>query len=265
MRNLAIILCLLCAGYYAWDALEDWLAVQDVPTSKSVAAKPSELFPEAMKNIVPVSNLSEYIADKRAYAEREQAQQEQERLQRRQIEEMQAAAMEQKNTQPIYKPEIINADHDPSYCFVMGPVSSQHLPSINRSVESAKLLEVVRVEAVLSPDRYIVFIIPTTTQKGAQALVNQVRRQGYRSALVITEGPLLNAVQLGSFSHESQAQQFYEEAKNRLKMSDLRMTRLIGTPTNRVNLIFSSLSQEQVKALQNLARKHGQGLRECES
>ena len=71
--------------------------------------------------------------------------------------------------------------------------------------------------------------------------------------------------QLGSFSTQEQAQQFLESAKARLKMNDLRMTRIIGSPTDKVNLIFAALSDEQINALKGLAKKHGQVLSECGS
>ena len=59
--------------------------------------------------------------------------------------------------------------------------------------------------------------------------------------------------------------EFLESAKARLKMNDLRMTRIIGSPTDKVNLIFAALSDEQINALKGLAKKHGQVLSECGS
>ena len=264
MRNFAIILCLICAGYYGWESFEQWLVESDPQVRNGKEAVRSEVFPEAMSNIVPITNLSEHIKQQREQAAlREQKRQEELRLQKELQEKKDAEQAPKPIPVPVLKPEEITEESQ-NICWRIGPVSNKSLPAINRSIESAKLLENVRVEAVLSSDSFIVFIIPTTTKRGAQALANQVRKQGYRSAYVISEGPLLNAVQLGRFSEEAQAQKFFEEAKDRLKMRDLRLTRQIGKPTDKVNLIFTSLSDKQTDTLKGLARRHGQTLRECE-
>ena len=264
MRNFAIILCLICAGYYGWESFEQWLVASEPQIGNTKETVRSEVFPNAMSNIVPVSNLSEYIKQQRNEAAlRESERQEQERLQAELQQKKASENLSKQTFAPLKKPEELSEEPLNS-CWRIGPIANKSLPAINRSIESAKLLEKVQVEAVLSPDSYVVFIIPTTTQKGAQALATQVRKQGYRNAYVISEGPLLNAVQLGRFSEEEQAQKFFEEAKDRLKMMDLRITQQIGRPTEKVNLIFSSLSDKQTEALKGLARRHGQTLRECE-
>ena len=249
MRNFAIILCLICAGYYGWESFEQWLVASEPQIGNTKETVRSEVFPNAMSNIVPVSNLSEYIKQQRNEAAlRESERQEQERLQAELQQKKASENLSKQTFAPLKKPEKLSEEPLNS-CWRIGPIANKSLPAINRSIESAKLLEKVQVEAVLSPDSYVVFIIPTTTQK---------------DAYVISEGPLLNAVQLGRFSEEEQAQKFFEEAKDRLKMRDLRITQQIGRPTEKVNLIFSSLSDKQTEALKGLARRHGQTLRECE-
>ena len=267
MRNIAIILCLICIGYYGWGSLEQWLIAPDDLAGNSKGVERGEVFPDAISNIVPVTNLSEYIKQQKHQTEiRESQLQEKVRLQKQLELQQPSEELQKLPSAPYQKPEINNdefSSEEISSCWCIGPISNKLLPTINRSIESAKLLENVQVEAILSPDSYVVFIIPTTTQKGAQALVTQVRKQGYLKAHVISEGPLLNAVQLGSFSEELDAQEFLVKAKDRLKMKDLRVTRLIGHPTDKVNLIFTSLSDKQTETLKGLARRHGQTLHEC--
>ena len=263
MKKLALVLCLVCFGYYGWDAAKDWL----LPPSENelsvndAAMSRAEVFPSAMQNIVPVQDLPAYIDQQRELMKQQSS-----------IERVELKTENEPidhsplpDPSPIFKPSNTSdsASVNVSTCFQMGPLPRSALPSINRSIESAGLLEVVRVESILNPDSYVVFIIPTTTEKGARALMTQVRKRGYKSAVVVTEGPLLNAVQLGRFQDQNKAEQFFEDAKQRLHMNDLRMTRLIGKPSNSVTLTFNALTEAQVQALQGLAKKHKQALKEC--
>ena len=116
----------------------------------------------------------------------------------------------------------------------------------------------------MSADSYVVFTIPATTSKGSRALANQIRRQGYPSAKVVESGPLLNAVELGRFKVEEQAQDYLQSAQQKLKMNDLRLTRMIGSPTNQVNLIFGAVTEQQAAALKKLAAQHKQSLQKCD-
>lgn len=272
MRALAIILCLLCVVIYAWDSFKDWVMDPQEAVIHNTDRVQQEVFPEAMSNIEPIQNLQGYIEQYRKQAQQMSSSAVLEKLDQEKEKDLIEESTVQENFDSLsqnlsiekVESELVLTDQLP-VCYKIGPLSRRVLPAINRSIESAKLLEVVRVESVLSADSHVVFIIPTTTQKGAEALADQVRKKGYRSANVIHSGPLLNAVQLGSFSTQEQAQQFLENAKARLKMNDLRMTRIIGSPTDNVNLIFAALSDEQINALKGLAKKHGQVLRECGS
>lgn len=55
MRTVAILLCLICAGYYGWEAFEGWLVEPQKPVQKSSAQ--AEVFPSAMQHIVPIDDL----------------------------------------------------------------------------------------------------------------------------------------------------------------------------------------------------------------
>lgn len=271
MRNFAIILCVICAGIYGWDAFENWLDMSEEASlsSSGVSHKQPEVFPSAMKNIVPIQDVNQYIAREKALSE--QKLQKQEQLRQALQEQQQKQLEQEKNARssvppiPVPNQNSVELRTEPqSFCFKIGPVSTAKLPSINRSIERAGLLEAVQVESILSADSFVVFIIPTTTQKGAQALAQQMKKRGFQDATVITKGPLLNAVQLGVFSNEEQAQLFFEQAKARLNMSDLRVTRMIGQPTEQVNLIFSSLTESQVQALRRVSSENRQTLQSCE-
>ena len=271
MRNFAIILCVICAGIYGWDAFEKWLDMPDETSlSKGAAShKQPEVFPSAMKNIIPIDDVNQYITREKALSEQKVQRQEQLRqaLQEQQQKQLEQAKNARSSVPPIPVPNQNSVElrtEPQSFCFKIGPVSTAKLPSINRSIERAGLLEAVRVESILSADSFVVFIIPTTTQKGAQALAQQMKKRGFQNASVITKGPLLNAVQLGVFSNEEQAQLFFEQAKARLNMSDLRVTRMIGQPTEQVNLIFSSLTESQVQALRRVSSENRQTLQSCE-
>lgn len=269
MKKIAIFLCLICIGYYGWKAFKGWLQVPQQSDQIDTAETKGEVFPSAMQHIVPIGDLSSFLDQERKLVAQRQVQKLLEQQKKEEIE------LKEKQTSetapypiPIIKPEQVEAEitsEQRSVCIKIGPILSKDLPLINRSIEAADLLETVRVESILRPDSYVVFIIPTTTQKGAQALLQQVKKRGYRTAFVVKDGPLLNAVQLGSFDSEVKADIFYKEALNKLKMEDIRQTRLIGLPSDKVNLIFSGINEQQVDKLKNLARKHGQDIENCGS
>ncbi len=266
MRTVAILLCLICAGYYGWEAFEGWLVEPQKPVQKSSAQ--AEVFPSAMQHIVPIDDLENYVKQERLAASEEKKALEEKQREAEELAKQEKQLVEAKKAEPlpipIPQPQKETGITEETVCFRMGPLSTKALPSINRSIEKAGLLETVRVESVLSADSYVIFIIPTTTLKGAEALMKQVKKQGYPSARVIESGPLMNAVQLGEFSDPDRAQTFFEEALNKLKMNDIRLTRLIGEPSGKVHLIFSSLSEQQTRALKNVAQKHGQHLYNCQ-
>ena len=142
-------------------------------------------------------------------------------------------------------------------------LSQKALPAINRSLQSAGLLEAFQIESELSADRYVVFIVPSATRKGAEILARQIKKQGFASARVITEGPLHNAVQLGSFNSEQQAQTYLEESAKKLDMTALRVSRIIGKATGRVSLVFANLNEKQEQSLRRIAQQHGFKLASC--
>lgn len=269
MKNIAIFLCLICVGYYGWDAFDQWIRVPQQSGQIEVTGTKGEVFPSAMQHIVPINDFASFLKKERGLAAQIQAEKilEQERQRELDLKKLEPSTMT--TTQiPIAMPEKIGDDLNSAsepICYKIGPILTKDLPSINRSIQVAGLLEAVSVEPVLLPDSYVVFIIPTTTQKGAWALLQQIKKKGYQNAYVIKSGPLLNAVQLGSFTSEAKAQIFYEEALNKLRMTDIRMTRLIGEPSNKVNLIFSAITDKQTAELRRLAQKYGQNLQDCGS
>ena len=145
----------------------------------------------------------------------------------------------------------------------LGPVSSKRLPVLNQSLEQQKLLEQVSVEPILGDDHWIVFIIPSGTKKGALAQANQMKRLGYKNAVAITEGPLLNGVSLNTFADEERARDFLQQVQDKTKMQGIRVTRIIGQPTSDVYLIFANISQEQYEKVATIGRHHKQQLQPC--
>lgn len=269
MRNFAILLCLICAGYYGWDVFRDWLELpEESYVANNQTKKADEIFPSAMKNITPVKNIQNYIEEQRLNAQQKaKAIEQQEQIKQNQEDEAEEKPVETVAALPVIKPQLPennSAKDQSALCFKLGPLSTRNLPAINRSIEAFGLLEAVRVESVLSADSYVVFTIPSATSKGARALANQIRRQGYPSAKAVDSGPLLNAVELGRFKSEEQAQDYLQSAQQKLKMNDLRLTRMIGSPTNQVNLIFGAVTEQQAAALKKLAAQHRQPLQQCD-
>ena len=108
MRNFAILLCLICAGYYGWDAFRDWL---ELPEESYVAndqtKKADEIFPSAMKNITPVKNVQNYIEEQRRNAQQKaKAIEQQEQIKQTQEDEAEEKPVETVATLPVIKPQF---------------------------------------------------------------------------------------------------------------------------------------------------------------
>lgn len=254
MKYFAVVLSMLAIGLYTWPFISVFLSDQ-----YEGASLEKEVFPQAMMNIQPVgdkwdlqkeqlqersrsihSNESETSGHPDSQDEKSLAQTEQLPLEARQSESL-----------PV------------GICLKLGPVRSSQLPIINQSVEQSNLLERVSVEPILGPDHWVVFLIPSHSLKGAQSQAEQMKKNGYRNAKVIETGPLLNGVSLGIFAQEEQAQAFYQQVKNKTQLQGIRVTRMIGEPTNQVFLLFTNLSQEQAKKVQGLGRSHNQKIVPC--
>ena len=268
MRVVAWVLVLACVALYSFDSFRAWLQEDVAPVNEERVAV--TVFPEAMKNIRPIDNPDAYIHQRQEVA-RIQAQKVAEAEKIRLENERQAAlakAQEKPTLKPL--PEAIQAQARAqsktdfaSICLRTSILSQKALPAINRSLQSAGLLEAFQIESELSADRYVVFIVPSATRKGAEILARQIKKQGFASARVITEGPLHNAVQLGSFNSEQQAQTYLEESAKKLDMTALRVSRIIGKATGRVSLVFANINEKQEQSLRRIAQQHGFKLASC--
>lgn len=148
-------------------------------------------------------------------------------------------------------------------CLKIGPVAEKKLSVLNKTLQDEGLLEKFSLEAVLGEDSWVVFIVPSSSRNGALALVSQVKKQGYLRASVIESGPLMNAVSLGEFFDEKKAQEFYQHALKKTKIQGLRLTRMIGQPTNQFFLVFSNLTKEQEALVKRVSERHDQKLTPC--
>ena len=167
---------------------------------------------------------------------------------------------------PAAQPEPSAPAAEPSPdCARVGPFAARELAAASKKLRQAKLLDKVLLEDILGPDEYVVFIIPTTTEKGAQALVRQVKARGYRLAVAITDGPLKNATRLGVFKTEEAARNYLEKAKQDLHMDALRMTRMMGLATGNVNMVFRGLTDEESAGVTKFAEASRKKLSACEA
>lgn len=268
MRLLAWFLVLACVVLYGFDGLRTWLQVDSAPANE--AQTPITVFPEAMKNIRPIDNPDTYIEQQRQLAQARAEQIAEDK--KRQQEQERLVALAKAQEKPLLKPlpEAIQAQaraqneaKSAFICLRTSVLSEKALPAVNRSLQSAGLLEAFQVESELSADRYVVFIVPSATRKGAEVLAAQIKKQGFPSVRVITEGPLHNAVQLGSFSTEERAQAYLDESAKKLDMTALRVSKIIGEATGRVSLVFANINDKQAQSLRRIAKQHGFKLSDC--
>lgn len=259
MKTIASLLTLICAGLFGWNYLQG-MADEGISSQSGTNNPPKEVFPQTMKNISPwklEKPSLEKVNEVTSTVVKEEKVESSEKQQDDNLEKPQdhssADTTSLESKQPEKENQVsLNTDKQ---CWVMESFTSKQLPGVNKSLKSMNLLEKVEVQPTFSKDQYVVFIIPTTTKKGAEALLKQVRSKGYKDAEVITEGPLLNATRLGVFSTEERAQAFTEKARKTLKMNAIRVSRIMGKPTNRVNLVFNNLTEKETTYIQNLAKK----------
>lgn len=262
MKKIALLLALVCGGLYGWGQYQSMLTDGE-KLSVDKVAPPKEVFPESMKNVISLSQAQKLIEQEKAsqLAAREAArlaakkEAEQKALEEKKKAEEQAKA-EQKRL------EELNAQEEKT-CVKMGTFTSKQLPTVNKSLKAVNLLEKVQVKPIFGADRFVVFIIPTTTQKGAQALVQQVKAKGYSKAQVITSGPLTNATRLNVFDNEAAALSYMEKAQKALKMKSIRTTRLMGEPTGKVVLVFENITKKEKGQLAKIAQKQKKQLESC--
>lgn len=251
--------CTLVVGFcllMGWPTFQQWLDTGLI----SSPDKHDEVFPEAMHQIEPIVNIDMY---------REQLiQVQQEKEDPVEVEKI-SSSMEQPVEAEILSspipipPQAQLSLENNGQCFLMGPVSTTSLPSINNALEKSQLLEFVQIQTIMGADRFSVYVIPSSTYHGAQELAKQIRKKGYTKAIAIKEGPLSNAVQLALFTQQEQADKFLERARTQLNIGGLRVSRLVGKPTDKVNLIFSGLPKDRESALQRVSRQLRQPLSPC--
>ncbi len=250
MKYLAIVLSMLAVGLYTWPFISAFLGEHYESTSSD-----KEVFPQAMMNIQPVGDvldLQKELAQEHPVPTNDKASERSDTQQNRLFSQVKLPTEEKQS-------ELASQ----GICLKIGPVSTSQLPLINQSVEKSNLLERINVEPILGPDHWVVFLIPSHSLIGAQSQAEQMRKNGYKTAKVIETGPLMNGVSLGNFVEEEQAQAFYEQVKNKTQLQGLRVTRMIGEPTNKVFLLFTNLSQEQAKQVQVLGQRHNQKITPC--
>ena len=232
MRVIALFLATVCLCLFLWDSLEKWLMPETL-----IGTEQSEVFPDVMQGIVPIKDLNSYIKKL------------DERCQTVTLSSHEKVDIEKKTVEmdlsspPIPKPEgFPNEDEKVlDACFILRSVSSQSLPTINRSIGSSHLLEKVQIQTIFGDDQF----------------------SGYSKAKAIVDGPLANAVQLGVFKERSDALSFMGKAQSNLKIQGLRVSRLVGKSTGRVHLIFNDLTPDEVKQVKTLAKRHGYLIEEC--
>lgn len=262
MKKIAIFLALICGGLYGWGQYQTLLNEEKVLDIENVQP-PKEVFPDSMKNIISLKQAREMIESEKksqqAALEALRIAQEKEARIKAEEQERQAKALAQQKALELEKQQ----KELEKFCVKMGTFTSKQLPAVNQSLKASNLLEKVQIKPLFGQDRFVVFIIPTTSLKGAQALVKQVKDKGYTKAEVITSGPLTNATRLNIFDNEANAISYLEKAKKSLNMKSIRMTRLMGEPTGNVILLFEGLTQKEKEQLQKIARQQKRNLESC--
>ena len=98
------------------------------------------------------------------------------------------------------------------------------------------------------PDRWIVYLGPYSNDIAVRAFVRQFRQQGYKNVRPILSGALSYGVEIETFETQELAQAWIN-GKKAPDVKGLRVTNRLGEPSDKVDLVFRDLTEEQRQSL----------------
>lgn len=139
-------------------------------------------------------------------------------------------------------------------CFVWGPFDGRQLVSVQSALRQRGLLQSAEIADRFLPDRWIVYLGPYDNDVAVRAFVKQFRQQGYKRVRPILQGALSYGVEIETFDSREQAQEWMESSKAP-DVKGLRVTNRLGEPSDKVDLVFRSLTPEMRDALFRLGKR----------
>ena len=133
-------------------------------------------------------------------------------------------------------------------CFVWGPFDGRQLTSVQSTLKNRGLLHKAEISDGFLPDRWIVYLGPYSNDIAVRAFVKQFRQQGYKNVRPILSGALSYGVEIETFETQDLAQAWIN-GKKAPDVKGLRVTNRLGEPSDKVDLVFRDLTEEQRQSL----------------
>ena len=133
-------------------------------------------------------------------------------------------------------------------CFVWGPFEGRQMIAVQSTLKQRGLLQKAEISDRFLPDRWIVYLGPYSNDIAVRAFVKQFRQQGYKNVRPILSGALSYGVEIETFESREQAQAWIKD-KKAPDVKGLRVTNRLGEPSDKVDLVFRNLTEDQRQAL----------------
>ena len=133
-------------------------------------------------------------------------------------------------------------------CFVWGPFEGRQMIAVQSTLKQRGLLQKAEISDRFLPDRWIVYLGPYSNDIAVRAFVKQFRQQGYKNVRPILSGALSYGVEIETFESKEQAQAWIND-KKAPDVKGLRVTNRLGEPSDKVDLVFRNLTEDQRQAL----------------
>lgn len=133
-------------------------------------------------------------------------------------------------------------------CFVWGPFEGRQMIAVQSTLKQRGLLQKAEISDRFLPDRWIVYLGPYSNDIAVRAFVKQFRQQGYKNVRPILSGALSYGVEIETFESKERAQAWIND-KKAPDVKGLRVTNRLGEPSDKVDLVFRNLTEDQRQAL----------------
>ena len=144
---------------------------------------------------------------------------------------------------------------DESTCLAVGPVPQAELPAVRRALESAGLLNRVWVEEIGDEERFRVSAGPFKTAKQAAKAAKLLKTEAIDpSRTERAEGYFL---ELHLFEGERYAADWAKAVGTKLRLSNLRVERVVLARSPGLRLTFRNLSSDENQRVRRFAREIG--------
>ena len=133
-------------------------------------------------------------------------------------------------------------------CFVWGPFDSSELRAVQPFLDRTGLMQRAEIVDRYLPDKWIVYLGRYDNDVAVKAFIKQFQQQGFKSVRPILRGNLAYGVEVAAFENRGEAEAYLASSKAP-DMQGLRVTNRLGDPSDKVDIVFNGLSEDERRVL----------------